>query len=746
MAAYNRGKDDSLGSGQQGLLPEGQDRGPMKIVGVAERERPRRLSVYNWLAAGALLAAGMAQAQTASSAVQRSSQAGAAPVAGTATVPPQSPAARKADAYYHFALGHLDEQTAQQYGRPDLANRAIQQYTKALAADPDSLFLQNSLAMTYFRLGRIREAIEAAQQILKKDPNNVQAHKLLGQIYLRSLGDPDSGQQSGPMLDLAVEQFQKLVTLEPNTVENHLVLGQLYTMKHDNADARAQFEAARRINPSSEAVLLNLAHMQDVQGNPAEALKTLESVPESDRTPRIDLAIAGLYDRQKKTKQATAAYQAALAAQPDNIDAQRGLAEDLLMQNDTESALKLYEGITTQDPEDAHSFLRLAELERSLGHLRQAQAALEHARALDPDSIELHYNEAMLDESEGHLNEAADTLSQLVKVTTRPDGQYSSDEKNNRAIFLSRLAGVYREQNKTQEAVNTYQQMIALGGDYAARGYQGIVDTYRDAKMYPQATEAAEQAAKAQPGNSDLQLTLATELADTGKAKEGVALAKAQLKNNANDRVVWLTLAQMYTRLRKWKDASNAIQQADKLSTTNQEKALVAFLRGALEERQKHIPQAEQSFRESLQLDPDNALTLNYLGYMLADRGEKLPEALAMIEHAVKLDPENGAYLDSLGWVRYKMGQYSKALETLQKASALMPADPTVHDHLGEVYAATGNLQGAVTQWQSSLKDYAASVPADAEPSDVSKVRKRLDKAKAKLAKEQAHATAPSKP
>jgi tetratricopeptide (TPR) repeat protein len=718
----------------------------MKIVAIAGPKRVRLQSVCHWLAAGALFAAGSAVAQAAKPAGPAPLPAGNPPAATGGDATPQTAAARQADAYYHFALGHLDEQSAEQYGRPELADRAIQQYKQALAVDPDSEFLQNSLATTYFRLGRIREAIEAAQQILKKDPNNVQAHTLLGHIYLRSLGDPDSGQQGGPMLNLAVEQFQKLVALQPNKVENHLVLGQLFAMKHDNAAARAQFEAARSLSPGSEAVVLNLARMQDAEGNSAEALKTLQGVPDGDRTPRIELAIASLYDRQKKTQKAMAAYKAALAMQPDNIDAQRGLAEDLLTQNDAESALKLYEGITTQDPEDAHSFLRLAELERSAGHLRKAQAALEHARALDPDSVELHYNEAMLDESEGHLTEAADTLSRLAMATSRPDGQYSPDEKNNRAIFVSRLAGVYREQSKTQEAVHAYQQLIPLGGDYAARGYQGIVDTYRDAKMYPQATAAAEQAVKAQPANSDLQLTLATELADTGKAKEGIDLAKAQVKGGPSDRVAWLTLAQMYTRLRKWKDASAAIDQADKLSTTPPEKALIAFLRGALEERQKHIPQAEQSFRQSLQLDPENALTLNYLGYMLADRGENLPEALALVQHAVKLDPENGAYLDSLGWVHYKMGQYSQALQTLQKAIALIPTDPTVHDHLGEVYAATGNLQGAITQWQNSLQDYANSVPADAEPADVSKVRKRLDKAKAKLAKEQAHATEPRKP
>ncbi len=647
----------------------------------------------------------------------------------------------RSQSYYHFALGHLYELSAEQYGRPDLATQAIEQYKLAITKDPTSVFLQNSIAETYFKLGRIREAIETAQRILKDHPDDLQAHKLLGRVYLRSLGDPNAGQQPGPMLDLAIQEFQKIVQLEPNTVDDHLLLGQLYTLKHDSADAKSQFEEARRINPGSEDVVLNLARLYSEQGNLSQAVSVLQSVPADERTPKINLALGASYDQTKHPKQAILAYQSVLDAQPDNLDAQRGLAEDLLSQNQADAALKIFQGISMQDPEDVRSFLRIAELERTRGHFNKAQAALQKAKALDPDSVEVHYNEAMIDEAQGHLNQAAALLQQLVDMTRHANEKYTADEKNNRAIFLDRLATVYREQNKTQQAIDVYKEMFWLGGVDAERGYQGEVDAYRDAKMMPQATAAAEQAVLALPKDVNLQLTLASQMADTGRAKEGVALAKSQLNGTKQDRVVWLTLAQMYTRLHRWKDASSAIDQAAKLGSTKQDMALIYFLRGALQERQKHIDAAEQEFRQALSVDPDNALTLNYLGYMLADHNMKLDEALQMVQHAVKLDPENGAYLDSLGWVRYKMGQYAIAEQVLQKAVTLIPTDPTVHDHLGEVYATTGHLHEAVAQWESSLQNYANSPAADAEPSDVSKVRKRLDKAKVKLAKEDAHAT-----
>jgi predicted Zn-dependent protease len=122
---------------------------------------------------------------------------------------------------------------------------------------------------------------------------------------------------------------------------------------------------------------------------------------------------------------------------------------------------------------------------------------------------------------------------------------------------------------------------------------------------------------------------------------------------------------------------------------------------------------------------------------MLADRGVKLDDALGMIQKAVQLDPQNGAYLDSLGWVYFKMGQYTLSEVNLRKASERMSTDPTVHDHLGELYEKTGRLKLAAAQWEQSLHEYSRTVQADAEPSDVNKVEKKLESARVKLAKEE---------
>jgi tetratricopeptide (TPR) repeat protein len=646
-------------------------------------------------------------------------------------------------AYYHFGLAHMYEDMATNYGRPEYATRAIEEYKLALDADPSSKFLNNGLAELYLRTGRVRDAVLAAQDILKTEPNNLEAHKLLGRVYLQSLGNVQNGGPSEKVLQLAIAEYTKIVQLQSNDIESRLLLGQLYTLAHDTPNAEEQFKAAQRIDPGSEDVVLNLARLYSDSGDMTHAIAVLNAVPADDRTAKMDYALGMSYDQLKQNKNAIDAYSKAFEMEPDNLDAERGLAQALLNDNQLGPALKHFEAISTGDPQDAQTYLRISEIERRQGHYEQALATLKKAKALASDSLEIGFNEALIDDSLGHYDEAAANLQALVKQTNHPDGQYSESEKNNRSIFLDRLANIYREQDKTDLAVQTYQLMVAMGGEYAERGYQGEVDAYRDGKEYDKATMVAQQAALAMPKNKSIQLMLAGQLADSGKQDEGIKLAKAQLKGDASDRDVDLVLAQIYTRLRRWKEAAEEIDAADALSTKQDDKIYIYFLRGALDERQKHYDSAEEQFRRILALDANNSMTLNYLGYMLGDRGVRLDESLALVQKAVQLDPQNGAYLDSLGWIYFKMGQYALAEANLRKATERMAKDPAVHDHLGELYEKTGRLKLAAAQWEQSLQEYARTTPADAEPGDVSKVQKKLDSARVKLAKEESAGTSP---
>ena len=643
----------------------------------------------------------------------------------------------RAASYYHYGLAHLYEDMAVNAGRSDYATQAVEQYKLALDADPGSRLLQDGLAELYFKVGRIREAVTTAQEQVKKYPDDIEAHTLLGKVYLRSLGDMQNA-QSSQMLQLAIGEYEKLAALKPGDVETRLLLGQLYGLNHDSVKAEAEFKAAQKIDANSEEVVLNMARLYGEQGDYKRAAETLEAVPVDDRTGRVEFALGSSYDQLKKPKEAIAAYRRSLDLEPENLDAERGLANALLADGQLDEALKALTDIVTAEPQDAQSQIHISEIQRRQGHYEDALATLEKAKPLAQDSLELSYNEALIYDSLGRYDEAIGVLNTLVAGSVHGDGKYSDPEKANRAIFLDRLAAIYREQNKTAEAVATYKQMAELGNDYAKSGYQGEVDAFRDSHQWKDATAAAAEAAKALPKDHSIQLMYAGQLADTGQIDQGIALAKAQLSKSGNapdDREVHLALAQIYTRLKRWNDAAAELKSAEALATKPEEKLYVYFLRGTLADRQKQYDEAEAEFRKALEIDPQNATILNYLGYMLADRGVRLPEALTMIRKAVELDPQNYAYLDSLGWVYFKTGQYGLAEENIRKANERNSGDPTIHDHLGEVYEKTGKLKLAVAQWERSMTEYAHSLPADADPSDVAKVQHKLENARVKLSK-----------
>ncbi len=659
----------------------------------------------------------------------------------TSSTPAPQPS--RAQAYYHVALAATYEDDALSEGRPDDITRAIEEYKLALDADPESPQLLNALADLYFRTpGHEHDAEVTERTLLKTSPDNVDAHKMLGRIYLRQLGENENGvsstSPSGNVLDQAIAEFEKIVSLQPRSVEDRMVLGQLYTVKHDQQKAEEQFKIARSIEPDSEDVVLNLARLYAESGDVQHAITVLESVPVNDRTPKIEFTLGAAYAQLKKPKDAIAAYKRAEDLEPGDLRTIDALAEALFNNEQYDEALKQYQQLAAADPENPEALVHISEIQRHQGKYEDALATIQKALKIDSTSLEAGYNEGLLYDVLGRFEDAEQAYLSMLNQSSvgHANGADTDEEKNNRSIFLSRLAGVYLEENKTDQAIATYQKMIDLGGDSAVSGYQGQVDAWRAAHNIDKAVEISQKAVAANPKNRDIKLMLAQEIADQGKPDDAIKMATELLNNTAEDRTVDFAIAQIEVRARRWKDADEVLAKADPLCTKKEDRTYLLFLRGELADRQKKSDQAEGFFRQALEQDPNNAMTLNYLGYMLADKGVRLPEALTYIKKAVDIEPINGAYLDSLGWVYFKLGDYELSEDNLRQAVQRDQTDPTVHMHLGDLYEKTGRVRLAAAQWTLSLDGFAKALPADYETSDVTRVQKKLESARVRLAKE----------
>jgi len=110
-----------------------------------------------------------------------------------------------------------------------------------------------------------------------------------------------------------------------------------------------------------------------------------------------------------------------------------------------------------------------------------------------------------------------------------------------------------------------------------------------------------------------------------------------------------------------------------------------------------------QEMKAVIELDPEHASALNYLGYTYAELGENLDEAERLIKKALIYRPEDGFITDSLGWVYFKKGLIDQAVAMLEKAVDLEPNDSVILEHLGDAYLKANEKVKALEFYNRSL-------------------------------------------
>src|ERR1700682_5462266 len=133
----------------------------------------------------------------------------------------------RADTYYNYTMGHIYEQQYEATSKPEYATQAIEAYKKAYALDPKSPVIGERLAGMYLEGQRNHAGGTEAQALLKRDPNDIQSRRLLGRIYLRSLGDFSVGNGQSEIVERAIEQYAEIYRLDPVGGESALWLGGL---------------------------------------------------------------------------------------------------------------------------------------------------------------------------------------------------------------------------------------------------------------------------------------------------------------------------------------------------------------------------------------------------------------------------------------------------------------------------------------------------------------------------------------
>jgi tetratricopeptide (TPR) repeat protein len=652
-----------------------------------------------------------------------------------------APAASRADAYYNVTMGHLYQQEFENSGHAEDAAKAIEFYKKAYALDPNSPEIGEDLAEIYFLSHRSKDAINEAQELIRRNPNDLSARRLLARIYIRSLGDLTNPSEQQQTITAAIAQLQEIVRMDSSDNEAALWLARLLRLNNHDDQAEQVLRGLLAKDADNKGAVDQLSLLLLDHNNSEAAIALLESFLQ--RAPSADLydRLGDAYEQMQQTSKAEEAYRRAVAMEPDQADPRRHLAQSLYDQGRYADALTEYEHLAALEPDSVSDHLRMSEIYRRLRQFDKAEGQVLLAKKLAPGNLEVVYNEAAIFEAEEQYDDAIRVLSDAV-AQVKAQSEFAPARRRSLGILYQLLGQLYRDEQNDSAAINTFEEMVRLGPEEDLRGRMLIIETYRADHDLTHAFAETTQALSEHPKDRGLLITEAVLYGENKQPELATQTLQPLLENSPNDLEIYSNLAQVYTESRRFGDAEKAVRSAEKLAQTPSDKETLGFLLGGMYERQKKYDQAEQAFKGVLGINPQNAPTLNYFGYMLAERGARLDEAAGMLKRALDQDPANAAYLDSMGWILYKQNKLPEAESYLRKAIEHDPHDPTMLSHLGDVLEKGGHADQAAAEWEKSLAEWHRALPAEFEEDKVAELEQKISAVKRHMAQQKPSASA----
>lgn len=450
----------------------------------------------------------------------------------------------------------------------------------------------------------------------------------------------------------------------PDKARMALMLAQVYYAEEDlDAAAKVLRDYLSR-NPDDVDSRQDLADVLILNKHYDEALRVLDKIPASKRTPTIRYykakAHAGMGDQDK----AISILKSIVRKDPKFFEAWAELAYIYELRNDFANAEKTYQQILTFGDSSQELWLRLVELNLKLKSPDKALSLVKRG----PEALSYHLASANRFMDAGYYDHAERVLLPWLLKTNAPS-----------EIFFY-LSVVEFEGRKNLQKALEYLERIPKDDQYYDRSLR-----YRTHLLF-----------------------------ELGRGDEALALAREARERYPDDKEFWLLEARLL-------EDQDQVDESEALFQESLEKwpedTEILYSLGVLYEREERQQEAFKIMERILEVDPEHSDALNYVGYTLADRGEDLDVALDMVTRALRDKPDNGFIIDSLAWVHYRMGDLDKAWTEIQRAVEFEDDDPIIWEHYGDIAADKGLPEEARKAYTRSL---------DLEPKNRDAVAKKL--------------------
>jgi len=629
---------------------------------------------------------------------------------------PQTPAlARRAQAYAKLLEGQRYFEGVRS-GTLTLEGlrRAQAAFQQAAELEPTLSEARAALAETYFITNDLKQAESEAQAAVRANADSYGAHRTLARVYTLQSGLADKS-INRPAADKAVAELREVLRVHPNDAEAYALLAEFYV-------------ATGREKEAVEALRTWATLPASMEGRFYQVVTQGRELSPDAANARLGEVLLGA----GQPAEAVAAIRRAMAIEPENPRYLQLLGDAFEAGGAADSGvIQELKRIVAANPSNSGAAQTLARAQARTGKVEEAVETLKASIAAvkpgdDVEKLQLQLTLAKVYEDASRFEAAVGVYEDLLASRNIKDTPLANERERRFAVsVLMEVAGLRQQAGQTDQAMAVFERMRALLPDNDPTADVQKVEFLRSNGKRAEALQGVRAARQRFPEDPRLLRQEAQTLAELGRTDEALALLRPRLKGDASDFEEYLFISNVLMSAGKGTEAVEAARKAlslasaeDPAQTTN---ALIML--SSAQERAGDNRGAEETLRQILAKDANNATALNNLGYFLTEHDQKLEEARDMIERALRAEPQNPSFLDSLGWVYYKLGKLKEAERYLSDAARRNPTSATIQEHLGDLFKKLGQQEKAQASWRKALS-------LSAEAVDTARIKAKLGETK----------------
>ena len=517
----------------------------------------------------------------------------------------------------------------------------------------DAFFLE---AMIQRQKGNNDAAFDLLRHCIKLNPQAAEAYYYLAQYYQILRND-----------SLANRYYLKAVELEPDNATFLETVGQMYISQQNYEKAISVVEQLYQQDKSREELLEMLFTLYQQTDNTDKAIETLERMEAGEgKSERLSYAKSDIYTKMGN-KQAAIAEMKALADQYPNDLNYKGLYADMLLRNDEEQqALKIYQDILAEEPENTRAQISLRSYYRVQGE-----------------------------------TEKVDSMTELILL--------NKHTTNEQRILLMRqmVTDSERDGGDSTRVLEMFHKLLAQPQQDA--DIATLCAAYMDLKKMPQDSVRAmlELVLRIAPDNAAARLQLVSYAWDRKDQDEVIALCQEARQYNPEEMAFYYYQGMAYYQKDNHDKALEAFQNGIGVINEDSNPAIVSdfyAVMGDLLHQKGLTREAFEAYDSCLQWKEDNIMCLNNYAYFLSELGEQLNKAEQMSYKTVKAEPKSPTYLDTYAWILFMQKRYAEAKIYIEQALQNdTDSSAVITEHAGDIYIQNKDVDRAIELWQQAL-------------------------------------------